>query len=484
MTAHKLEKGLKKGNNWTKAHNGKMVSTCRRGFAVPILIFITSSVYYWQGKLGVYFQQGQPSYTQVKANATFSNGSKAHSSGDSNSTFSKEERVAAFYQHHYEQMKALVNFSSVLRWHDGGSFNTWIQEFKVVTIEDETTNLEEANLHNHSFVFAKEASLCTVAKVFDKFHQNNSQVSWPHVALIRFHNDFGALSSPLRGHTASLKLGPHFWEEREGCSREFVLKYINHPDTLAIFTSQFQIFRHEKVFSLPLGLPRYGGNRMWSIIEAYHPSKTNRSEVLMLNAKPWRQRTGPMKQILQNFNASSAIIQNSITEKTSYEALTMEKAAEMTKPNDNNTETIQNTYQIFQSVKGSKNWHPAMHLYYNQMMRSRFVWSPSGLGLDCYRHWEAMYLGTFPVIAHLGRMEVDGWMSDTMRDLPVVWVEQYDQVTPEFLEQAFDRIVFEPPAGGYRYEKLTKQYWINKAYSFLKPHSPGVGQTTTTNSHG
>eukprot|EP00797_Seminavis_robusta_P009548 Sro1692_g291500.2 (192) ;mRNA; r:6933-7508 len=191
-----------------------------------------------------------------------------------------------------------------------------------------------------------------------------------------------------------------------------------------------------------------------------------------------------MKQILQNFNASDAIIEASITRKE-YEGLTAEKVAEMIKPKDNNTKITQNTYNLFQSVKGNKKSDPATHLYYNQMMRSRFVWSPSGLGLDCYRHWEAIYLGSIPVTSHLGRMEVDGWMSDTMRDLPIVWVENYDQITPKFLEQAFDRIVLEPPPGGYRYEKLTKQYWIDKAYSFLPPNSPGLNQKRQqTHSHG
>ncbi|CAB9525548.1 expressed unknown protein [Seminavis robusta] len=404
-------------------------------------------------------------------------GNTASLTADSTSTgseqtsrsLSKEEQIAAFYKHHYEQMSALVNESSVMRWHYAGTFNTFIREFQYVTIEDETTNLEESNLQNHSFVFAEEASLCTVAKVFNKFHQS-SNVSWPHVALVRFNNDFGALSSPVPGQTANINIGPHYWE-REGCRMEFVLEYINHPDTLAIFTSQFQVFQHEKVISIPLGLPRTDHYQRLRIIRGYNPSKTKRSELLMLNVKPWGQRVGPMKQILQNFNATKSTIEASISE-NALESLTMKQVTEMITPQNNTPTTLRNTYQLFQSLGGGR----AMSLYYNQMMRSRFVWSPTGLALDCYRHWEAMYLGAIPVIAHLGRMEVDGWMSDTMRELPIAWVEQYDQITPEFLEQAFDRIVLEPPPGGYRYEKLTKQYWIDKAYSFLPPNSPGLDQ--------
>ncbi|CAB9502920.1 expressed unknown protein [Seminavis robusta] len=391
-------------------------------------------------------------------------------SSSSSSLPSKEERIAAFYKHHYEQVRGMAKKNSLMRWHDAGAFKSWANEFKYVPIKDENTNLEDANLQDHSFLYSFEQSLCTVAKVVTRYRQNNPNASWPHVGLVRFNADFGALSSRIPKYTGKFRSGPHTWKG-EGCSMEFVLDYVNHPDTLAIITTQFQVMRHEKIKSIPLGIPRFASGHMAKFLKEYDLSKANRSDLIMVNVKPWGQRIEPMKQLLANFNASDATIEASISGKK-IEGLSVHNVTEMTKPRPDNPLFLQNTYYLFQSIKGEK----SMNMNYEQMIRSKFVWAPSGLGLDCYRIWESFYLGTIPVIAHLGFMETDGWMNETLRDLPVAWVEHHDQVTPEFLENAYEKIILEPPPGGYRYEKLTKDYWIDLAHSYLPPNSAGRRQ--------
>ena len=84
------------------------------------------------------------------------------------------------------------------------------------------------------------------------------------------------------------------------------------------------------------------------------------------------------------------------------------------------------------------------------------------MGLDSYRIWEALHMGTIPVLEHLNRS--DGWYQ-TLEGLPVVWIDAFENLTPEFLEMEYQRITKE--ALSFRYERLTKQWWINLIKSTL-----------------
>ena len=70
--------------------------------------------------------------------------------------------------------------------------------------------------------------------------------------------------------------------------------------------------------------------------------------------------------------------------------------------------------------------------YYAALMHSRFVASPEGHGRDCYRTWEALALGAIPVLRRK-----PGWSVDERKFayVPVVWVDEWEQLTPRFLEE-------------------------------------------------
>ena len=89
-------------------------------------------------------------------------------------------------------------------------------------------------------------------------------------------------------------------------------------------------------------------------------------------------------------------------------------------------------------------------------MSSKFILAPSGLGLDCYRNWEAMILGAIPVLETYNRR--DG-LFRAYDDLPVLWIDHFDNVTPTLLEREYPRIISR--ARDYKFEKLTLQYWID-----------------------
>lgn len=58
----------------------------------------------------------------------------------------------------------------------------------------------------------------------------------------------------------------------------------------------------------------------------------------------------------------------------------------------------------------------------SRMLRAKFVPSPAGLGPDCYRTWEALYLGAVPVLLR-------GTIADSITDeLPVWLVDDWEEL--------------------------------------------------------
>lgn len=72
------------------------------------------------------------------------------------------------------------------------------------------------------------------------------------------------------------------------------------------------------------------------------------------------------------------------------------------------------------SKHGYKNIHYQMLQYRNQLLRSFFVVSPPGNGIDCHRTWEACYLKCVPII------EKKYYLFDHV-DLPILIVDDYQE---------------------------------------------------------
>lgn len=77
-----------------------------------------------------------------------------------------------------------------------------------------------------------------------------------------------------------------------------------------------------------------------------------------------------------------------------------------------------------------------------------FVISPFGNGLDCHRTWEALALGCYPIIK---RSEIN----DLFIDLPVIVIDEWNEITREFLEDKLKQI----QSTTYDYRKLKMEYW-------------------------
>ncbi|KAJ3312296.1 hypothetical protein HDV04_003189 [Boothiomyces sp. JEL0838] len=81
---------------------------------------------------------------------------------------------------------------------------------------------------------------------------------------------------------------------------------------------------------------------------------------------------------------------------------------------------------------------------------ARFVVSPAGSAIDCYRTYEALFLGSYPIVKS-SQLDV------LFRDLPVLIVDDFKHVTAELLEETYHRF----RNRDWNFEKLYHTYWQN-----------------------
>ncbi len=111
---------------------------------------------------------------------------------------------------------------------------------------------------------------------------------------------------------------------------------------------------------------------------------------------------------------------------------------------------LRNISKCFYQLDSIDQWR-----YYLHIARSKFVLSPPGNGIDCYRTWEALYLGSIPIV-------ISKSINSIFQQLPVLIVENYDDITLQLLNSVYDKMTRQ----NYDYKRLYKGYWQNQINSF------------------
>lgn len=86
-----------------------------------------------------------------------------------------------------------------------------------------------------------------------------------------------------------------------------------------------------------------------------------------------------------------------------------------------------------------------------------FTLCPRGNGIDTHRLWETLYMGGIPIV----RRDI---VHRDWTDLPIVFVDDWDEVTYDFLQKEEKRI----QSSSWTWEKLHVDYWINKIHENRK----------------
>jgi len=89
--------------------------------------------------------------------------------------------------------------------------------------------------------------------------------------------------------------------------------------------------------------------------------------------------------------------------------------------------------------------------YIERLYNHKFVFSPEGNGMDTIRTWEALYMGTIPI-------EKRNLNNRFYTDLPICFVDKWEDVTEEFLNSEYKRI----KSIRWNMDKLKFSYWQDK----------------------
>ena len=77
------------------------------------------------------------------------------------------------------------------------------------------------------------------------------------------------------------------------------------------------------------------------------------------------------------------------------------------------------------------------HTFLSELQKSKFMICPEGNAVDCHRNWEVLYMRRVPV------MKKNVYLEYLLRDYPVLFVNDYTEVTEEYLlsnEHLFDQM--------------------------------------------
>lgn len=195
-------------------------------------------------------------------------------------------------------------------------------------------------------------------------------------------------------------------------------KYLDDPKLIAWFAKNIDR-DHPKLFPLPIGimnLPYIGGNTKHIV----HAIKS---------AKPPKERP-----------SDKLVYFNMIIRSNPKERGACSKALK-DKPFTFNQERV------------------PFGTYIRTMAQFKFAASPNGLGVDCHRTWEALLVGTIPIVTRSAICKM-------FEDLPVLIIDSWDQVTEEFLNEKFIEIT----SKSYNLEKIYANYWFDTIRAIQKKY--------------
>ena len=73
--------------------------------------------------------------------------------------------------------------------------------------------------------------------------------------------------------------------------------------------------------------------------------------------------------------------------------------------------------------------------YYNELGKYKFVASPEGNGIDCYRHYETWMSKGIPII------ERNAFIQKKYQGLPILWTTDYSEINDSYLERCYSQFL-------------------------------------------
>jgi hypothetical protein len=233
-----------------------------------------------------------------------------------------------------------------------------------------------------------------------------------HVLLTGMNENWGAFSTYVPHRTVDWGLWEdHLAEAR--CTPEEVRQYLDDPATRAVVTPHHTAFWHRKIVSLPVGIStRFMETLQRTSLADLIAAPRGEAQELLINNSGWQHRHAVNQRVIANFDGR-----------------------------------VSNTFGLPEND------------FVAEVLRSRFVLCPSGLGWDTSRIWETLTLGSIPIVEYS-----DGWHT-VLDELPVLFVTNFEEVTPPLLAAAYPEILSR--CERFDYGKLTKAWWVSRITALL-----------------
>jgi hypothetical protein len=192
------------------------------------------------------------------------------------------------------------------------------------------------------------------------------------------------------------------------------------------FAQNTRLQYYSKIIQLPIGLDYHtistNPNHNWKMDNEGHLPKDQELTLVNLkeNSKPFFER---IPKIYVNFTIG--------TDRFNDRRDSLNK--------------ISNDLLVYHTnfIKRTENW--------KNITDYAFVLSPFGNGMDCHRTWEALCLGSIPIVRALGFKKM-------FEDLPVLIVNDWSEVTEELLKSTIENFKNKE----FNYDKLKLSYWVSK----------------------
>jgi len=236
----------------------------------------------------------------------------------------------------------------------------------------------------------------------------------------------------------------------EAFPREMLMRILEHPLLIRWF-AQNLAFEHPKLQHLPLGLDYHTISSLGEIDDSKLPWKiySNPIKRFFRSSRRWGSRIPPLEQ--------EAILHRTAKRRTGYAKKHPKGYCNWRRSLDrgNRLECLQRCHPDAMHIQ--RKFRPRARTW-DLNARYAFTLSPFGMGYDCHRTWEALALGSVPIL-HTSPLD------PLFEGLPVLIVEDWSEVTPAKLEAERKRFAEEI----FDFSSLYLEYWLALIQNTVRP---------------
>ena len=203
---------------------------------------------------------------------------------------------------------------------------------------------------------------------------------------------------------------------------------LEHKNILHCFTWN-KPYHHEKMTAIPIGL---NYNRQYIVLDNWlknHQNQLSPQKMLCFNCS-------------LNTDASRQLLLNHAKQNWYNFCTLLDYIPSL------------NSYVIPSYIEGQLQIHVTNPVCYGKWSNFKFVLSPRGAGIDCHRTWEVLATGRIPIV-------LSSFIDEIYQDLPVVVVNDWNQINQTFLQQQYDIYLQKINDNAYNMDKINIHYWTN-----------------------